>query len=154
MAAAITGLAALLHTSAIAFGALKWAGVGYLLYLAWTTLRERGTLIVEQSDSPPSTRGTVTTAVLVNLLNPKLTIFFFAFLPQFVGGGESQKALQMVALSLVFMGITFIVFAIYGALAAAVRDRVLSRPRVLAWIRRTFAASFIALSAKLAFSRQ
>jgi threonine/homoserine/homoserine lactone efflux protein len=154
MAAAITGLAALLHASAVAFSMLKWAGVAYLLYLAWATLRERGTLAVEERGTPPTTGSTIATAVLINLLNPKLTIFFFAFLPQFTGPGTSGELIHMVALSLVFMGITFVVFVIYGALAAGVRDQVLSRPRVLAWMRRTFAASFVALSAKLAFSRQ
>jgi threonine/homoserine/homoserine lactone efflux protein len=154
MAAAITGLAALLHTSAVAFSVLKWAGVAYLLYLAWTTLRERGTLTVEADNTRRSVRHTITTAVLINLLNPKLTVFFFAFLPQFVGPGEAGELLRMVALSLVFMALTFVVFAIYGTLAAAVRDQVISRPQVLTWMRRTFAASFVALSAKLAISRQ
>jgi threonine/homoserine/homoserine lactone efflux protein len=154
MVAAITGLAALLHASAVAFNVLKWAGVAYLLYLAWTTLRETGTLTVEASDAPRSARRTITTAVLINLLNPKLTIFFLAFLPQFVGSGGAGGLMRMVALSLVFMVITFVVFAIYGTLAAAVRDEVISRPRVLAWMRRAFAGSFVALGARLAFSRQ
>ena len=153
MAAAITGLAALLHTSAVAFSVLKWLGVAYLLYLAWSTLRERGTLAVDEEDAPASARKTIVTAVLINLLNPKLTIFFFAFLPQFVAPGDPSGLLRMVALSLVFMAITFVLFAIYGLLASAVRDQVISRPRVLAWMRRAFAGSFVALGAKLAFTR-
>jgi threonine/homoserine/homoserine lactone efflux protein len=154
MAAAITGLAALLHTSAVAFGVLKYVGVAYLFYLAWVTLRERGTLAVDEESAPGSVRKTITTAVLINLLNPKLTVFFFAFLPQFVAPGDPQGFLRMLALSLVFMAITFVVFAVYGVLAAAVREQVISRPRVLVWMRRVFAGSFVTLGAKLAFTRQ
>jgi threonine/homoserine/homoserine lactone efflux protein len=155
MAAAITGLAALLHTSAVAFGVLKYLGVAYLLYLAWSTLREKGTLAVEvEEDGPGSARKTITIAVLINILNPKLTIFFFAFLPQFVDAGGAQAVLHMLGLSAVFMLITLVVFAVYGIFAAAVRNQVISRPRVLAWMRRVFAGSFVALSAKLAFTRQ
>jgi threonine/homoserine/homoserine lactone efflux protein len=154
MAAAITGLAALLHTSAVAFGVLKYLGVAYLLYLAWSTLRENGALAVEEGEAPSSARKMVTTAVLINILNPKLTIFFFAFLPQFVNADGAQAVLHMLGLSAVFMLITLAVFAVYGVFAAAVREQVISRQRMLAWMRRVFASSFVALSAKLAFTRQ
>ena len=155
IAAAITGLAALLHTSAVAFGVLKYLGVAYLLYLAWTTLRETGSLAVEdQEDTPSSARKVITTAVLINLLNPKLTIFFFAFLPQFVSGDDAHGVLSMLGLSSVFMLVTFVVFALYGVFAAGVRNQVISRPRVMAWMRRVFAGSFLALGAKLALTRQ
>jgi threonine/homoserine/homoserine lactone efflux protein len=154
MAAAITGLAALLHTSAVAFGVLKYLGVAYLLYLAWSTLREKGSLAVEDEDAPSSARKVITTAVLINLLNPKLTIFFFAFLPQFVSSDDPHGVLSMLALSSVFMLITFAIFGLYGVFAAAVRDQVISRPRVMAWMRRLFAGSFVALGAKLALTRQ
>jgi threonine/homoserine/homoserine lactone efflux protein len=153
MAAAITGLAALLHTSAVAFSVLKYLGVAYLLYLAWFTLREKGTLAVDEEDAPASARRTIVTAVLINLLNPKLTIFFFAFLPQFVAPGDPNGLLHMAALSLAFMAMTFALFALYGLLASAVREQVISRPRVRAWMRRAFAGSFVALGAKLAFTR-
>jgi threonine/homoserine/homoserine lactone efflux protein len=153
MAAAITGLAALLHTSAVAFSVLKYLGVAYLLYLAWSTLREKGTLAVDEQDAPASARRTIVTAILINLLNPKLTIFFFAFLPQFVAPGDPNGLLHMAALSLAFMAMTFALFALYGLLASAVREQVLSRPRVLAWMRRAFAGSFVALGAKLALTR-
>jgi threonine/homoserine/homoserine lactone efflux protein len=154
MAAAITGLAALLHTSAVAFGVLKYLGVAYLLYLAWSTLRDGALAVEEEEDGPSSARKTITVAVLINILNPKLTIFFFAFLPQFVDAGGTQAVLRMLGLSAVFMLITLVVFAVYGVFAAAVRNQVISRPRVLAWMRRVFAGSFVALSAKLAFTRQ
>ena len=153
MAAAITGVAALLHTSAVAFGALKYLGVAYLLYMAWSTLKDTGTLAVED-DAPSSARKTITSGILINILNPKLTIFFFAFLPQFVSPDEPRGVVRMLELSAVFMLITFVVFAIYGVFAAAVREQVITRPRVLTWIRRLFAGSFVALGAKLALTRQ
>jgi threonine/homoserine/homoserine lactone efflux protein len=151
MAAAIVGLAAVLNASAVAFQTLKFAGVAYLLVMAWQTLREAGELRVEASGAPPrSSRRIIVSGVLVNLLNPKLSIFFLAFLPQFVGTHDDQRLLHMLALSGVFMLLTFVVFAIYGLFASAFRRQVLSRPRVLTWMRRTFAGAFVALGAKLA----
>ena len=150
MLAAVTGLAALLHTSALAFQVVKYAGVAYLLYMAWMTLREQGTLRVEPDRAPRSNGQVIASAVLVNVLNPKLSIFFFAFLPQFVSLGEASPLLRMVELSLVFMAMTLAVFVVYGVLAASVRDHVIARPRILAWMRRAFAAAFVALGAKLA----
>ena len=154
MAAAITGAAALLHTSAVAFNVLKYLGVAYLLYMAWSTLREQGVLAVEEEQSPASARKVITTGVLINILNPKLTTFFFAFLPQFVTPGEPQAFLRMIGLSAVFMALTFVVFSLYGVFAAAVRRQVETSPGALAWMRRVFAASFVALGAKLALTRQ
>jgi threonine/homoserine/homoserine lactone efflux protein len=148
--AAITGLAALLHTSAVAFGLLKYLGVAYLLYLAWSTLREKGALTVEEEAAPRSARRVIVSGVLINVLNPKLTIFFFAFLPQFVGAGEPSTLLRMLELSAVFMLLTLVVFVGYGVFAAAVRRHVVSRPRVMTWMRRVFAGAFVALGARLA----
>lgn len=154
MVAAITGLAALLHTSAIAFQTLKYLGVAYLLYLAWNTFRDKGALGVTPEGQPRSALQVITSAVLINLLNPKLTIFFFAFLPLFVRADEPNALARMLELSGVFMLATFVVFALYGLLAAAVRDHVLARPAVVAWMRRVFGASFVALAGKLAFTNQ
>ncbi|MEJ7628523.1 MAG: LysE family translocator [Nocardioidaceae bacterium] len=152
MVAAITGLAALLHTSAVAFQTLKWLGVGYLLYMAWNTLREKGPLSVQTDVAPRSARQVVGSGILINILNPKLSIFFFAFLPQFVSSGEPRYLVTMVELSLVFMLLTFVVFVGYGVFAASIRTHVISRPGVLAWMRRTFAGAFVALGAKLALA--
>jgi threonine/homoserine/homoserine lactone efflux protein len=152
MAAAIMGLAALLHASALAFQTFKYLGVAYLLYMAWSTLRERGALRVENHVGARSAIQVTVTAVLINLLNPKLSIFFFAFLPQFVSAGEAHPLSHMFVLSIVFMLMTFVVFGAYGLFAAAIRNHVVSRPRLLTWMRRTFAAAFIALGAKLAFA--
>jgi threonine/homoserine/homoserine lactone efflux protein len=152
MAAAITGLAALLHTSALAFEVIKYLGVAYLLYLAWTTLREHGALSVEADTTPKSARQVIVTGILINILNPKLSIFFFAFLPQFVSTTDPNALPRMLGLSAVFMLATFVIFAIYGVFAAAVRQHVVSRPRVLTWMRRAFAGAFVALGVKLAFT--
>lgn len=154
MAAAITGLAALLHASAVAFEAVRYLGVAYLLYLAWATLRERDGMQVGGGESPRSARQIVVTAVLVNILNPKLSIFFLAFLPQFVSPDGGGALREMLLLSAVFMTMTFVIFVGYGVFAAAVRDHVISRPRVLTWMRRTFAAGFVALGARLALSER
>ena len=152
MLAAIMGLAALLHTSALAFHTLKYLGVAYLLYMAWNTLRERGTLQVAQETDARSSLQVIGQAILINILNPKLTIFFFAFLPQFVTTGETAPLARMLELSAAFMALTFVVFVGYGLFAAAIRRNVISRPAVLTWMRRTFAAAFVALGAKLAFA--
>jgi len=152
MVAAITGLAALLHTSALAFQSLKYLGVAYLLYMAWGTLRDKGALTVEEETAPPSAIKVVISAILINILNPKLTIFFFAFLPQFVSANEPNAFLRMLELSAVFMLLTFVVFVGYGVFAAAVRNQVVSRPRVMTWMRRLFAGAFVALGARLALA--
>jgi len=152
MAAAILGLAALLHTSALAFQTLKYLGVAYLLYMAWMALREHGALKVEKDVSARSDLQVIVSAILVNVLNPKLSIFFFAFLPQFVTGNEPHPLSHMAMLSLVFMLLTFVVFVGYGVFAASIRNHVISRPRVMTWLRCTFAGAFAALGAKLAFA--
>jgi threonine/homoserine/homoserine lactone efflux protein len=152
MVAAIMGLAALLHTSAIAFQTLKYLGVAYLLYMAWMTLKEHGALQVKKQVGKKSALQVIVQAILINILNPKLSIFFFAFLPQFVSADEAQPLLRMSELSGVFMALTFVVFVGYGLFAASIRNHVISRPRVLTWMRRTFAGAFALLGAKLAFA--
>ena len=147
--AAITGLAALLQASGTAFQILKYAGVVYLLYMAWATWRDTGVLRVEDAPQPTSRRAVIVSGITLNLLNPKLTIFFFAFLPQFVPAGDGSLP-AMLGLSAVFMVMTFVVFTVYGVCAAALRDRVLARPRLVDRIRKGFAASFAVLGARLA----
>jgi threonine/homoserine/homoserine lactone efflux protein len=152
MAAAIMGLAALLHTSAMAFETLKYLGVAYLLYMAWNALKEKGALSVEKEVGPRSATHVIVSAILINILNPKLSIFFFAFLPQFVSADEPHPLSRMFELSGVFMLLTFAVFVGYGLFAASIRNHVISRPQVLTWMRRTFAAAFVALGVKLALA--
>jgi threonine/homoserine/homoserine lactone efflux protein len=154
MAAAIMGLAALLHTSALAFQTLKYLGVAYLLYMAWNALKEKGALRIDQEVDAKSATQVIISAILINILNPKLSIFFFAFLPQFVSTREAHPLARMLELSGVFMLMTLVVFVIYGLFAAAVRTQIISRPRVLTWMRRSFAAAFAALGAKLAFAER
>ncbi|MEW9806629.1 LysE family translocator [Mesorhizobium sp. ZMM04-5] len=154
LVAALTGLAALLHASALAFEIVKYAGVAYLLYMAWQTLRANGVLKVEAGADQRSSLRIVTDGVLVNILNPKLSIFFVAFLPQFITPGDPSPLARMLELSGVFMAATFIVFAIYGVFAAAMRDRVVGSPVVMAWMRRSFAAAFVALGARLALTER
>jgi threonine/homoserine/homoserine lactone efflux protein len=149
MMAAITGLAALFNANTLAFQILRYLGVAYLVYMAWSTLRDKDALTAETDTEPKSALRVIVSGILINILNPKLTIFFFAFLPQFVSPNESHAVLRMVELSAIFMLITLVVFVGYGVFAAAARNHVISRPKVMAWMRRTFAAAFVALGAKL-----
>ena len=150
LVATVTGVAALMHASAVAFHTLQVAGVVYLLYLAWLTWRDHTPLTVDEEETPRSDWQVIRTAVLINLLNPKLTIFFVAFLPQFVRPGSDDALLRMLGLSGVFMLATFVVFAVYGAVAAGLRRQVLSRPRVVRRMRQVFAGTYVALAGRLA----
>jgi threonine/homoserine/homoserine lactone efflux protein len=150
--AAIVGLAAVLQASAVAFQTLKYLGVAYLLYLAWITIRESGSLAVDQQAPTLRAWDVIRSAILVNILNPKLSLFFFAFLPQFIDPRDSHPIATMTGLSTVFMVMTFVVFLAYGLLAARARDLILARPKVMAWMRRTFAVAFVGLAAKLAIA--
>lgn len=152
MLASIVGLAALLHASAMAFQTIKYLGVAYLFYMAWTILRDGGALDVSEDRRPMSAWQTLRNSTLINVLNPKLSLFFLAFLPQFVPTATAHPTLTMVMLAAVFMALTFIVFVGYGACAALARDYVVSRPAVMVWLRRSFAATFGALGLRLAFA--
>ncbi|MCB2127521.1 MAG: LysE family translocator [Rhodobacteraceae bacterium] len=147
---AMVGLAALLHSSAVLFQTVKFAGVAYLMWMAWGTLRGSGGLSVTAAAPQPVGR-IVWRGVLLNLLNPKIPMFFLAFLPQFISPGDGTRAI--VALGLGFAAVTFAVFLGYAALAALGRGAVLSRPSVMTWMRRAFAASFAALGLRLALER-
>ncbi|MCB2412016.1 LysE family translocator [Demequina sp. TTPB684] len=150
LVAAITGLAAVVHASAVAFSTLKWAGVAYLVYLAWLTWRDRTDLQAAADTKALPAWRIVRRAVLTNLLNPKLTVFFFAFLPQFVAADDPAAWRAMTGLGVVFMAMTFLVFAGYGLFASALRERVLTRPAVVQWMRRGFAAAYVGLAGRLA----
>jgi len=152
--ATVIGLAALMHASAVAFQLLKYAGVAYLLYVALVTWKDKTAFAVEGTPSPVRARSLVIKAILLNILNPKLTIFFLAFLPQFVEQGASSPLMQLLLLSGVFMAMTFAVFVLYGLLAHAFRRAVIESPRLRSWLRRGFAAAFAGLGAKLALSER
>lgn len=154
IAAAMLGLAALLHTSALAFDVVKYAGVAYLLYMAWGAWQEHGSLRVDRAEDRRTALRVIIDGVLINILNPKLSIFFVAFLPQFVDAADPRPLLRMAELSGWFMLATFAVFCLYGTLAAALRGQVLVRPRVMAWVRRSFAAAFAGMAARLALAER
>jgi threonine/homoserine/homoserine lactone efflux protein len=150
--ATILGLAAVMHTSALAFQVLKYAGVAYLLYIAWATWRDKSAFAIDEAPSVSTAAGLVVKAFLLNILNPKLTIFFLAFLPQFVRPESGAPLLQLLVLSAVFMAMTFVVFVAYGMLAHGFRHAVVESPRVQSWLRRSFAATFAGLGANLALT--
>ncbi|WP_203141824.1 LysE family translocator [Marinobacter mangrovi] len=150
--ATILGLAAIMHTSAVAFQVLKYAGVAYLLYLAIATWRDRSAFSVQDVRRKGGVASLVLRAFLLNILNPKLTIFFLAFLPQFVATDSLSPLAQLLGLSGVFMAMTFVVFVIYGQLAHAFRTVVIESPKVQGWLRRGFAAAFAGLGVQLALT--
>lgn len=150
--ASIIGLAAILHTSALAFQIVKYLGVAYLFYMAWTIMKDGGTLDVAEETAPVTTARTVLNGMLLNVLNPKLSLFFMAFLPQFVPLEARGATLDLMLLAAVFMGLTFIIFVGYGACAAMARDYVIARPVVMTWLKRTFAGTFGFLGLRLALS--
>jgi threonine/homoserine/homoserine lactone efflux protein len=152
--ATVLGLAAVMNTSAVAFQTLKYAGVAYLLYLAFATWKDKSAFAVYESTSASTAWGIMIKAFLLNILNPKLTIFFLAFLPQFVATGSDNPLTQMLILSSVFMAMTFAVFVVYGFLAHSFRKVVIESPRVQNWLRRTFSIAFVGLGANLAISER
>ena len=154
LAAAILGVAALLYASAMAFQALKLLGVIYLLYMAWVMIRDQRSVTIETNNTGASDREVIQSAILVNALNPKLAIFFFAFLPQFVHADDPRFLARMLALCGVCMALTLVVFVGYGLLAGALHLQIVSRPRVVAWLRRSFAAAFVVLGLRLAVAER
>ncbi|WP_284319463.1 LysE family translocator [Dyella acidisoli] len=152
MTVAVLGLAALFRTSAFAFELLKYLGAAYLLYMAWSTLRDRSAFDPSKEVAARSPLRIIVSAILLNLLNPKLPIFFLAFLPQFIAKSDPAPVMHMLALSAVFMLMTLVVFMVYGVFASFMRTHVLARPQVTSWLRRIFAVGFVALSLKLVLS--
>jgi len=150
--ASIVGLAAVLHTSALAFQIVKYLGVAYLFYMAWNVLREGGALQVSGRRATTSGIKIIIDGLLLNILNPKLSLFFLAFLPQFVPSETSEPTYYMLGLAAIFMLLTFVVFVGYGAFASATRRYIISKPGVMAWLRRCFAGVFGALAVRLALS--
>jgi len=148
--AATFGLAALLHTSALLFQIVKFAGVAYLLYLAYQALRSGGALSVSRRRDVDSAWRIAKRGALINILNPKLSIFFLALLPPFLSGNAATAAAEMIGLGAIFMGLTFAVFVLYGVFAAAARDWILASERAMRWLNRGFATIFAGLGARLA----
>lgn len=153
LAAATLGLAALLHTSAVLFQIVKYAGVAYLLYLAWQTLQADGALAVGTPRAPEAGWRIARRGALINILNPKLSIFFLALLPPFLSGSPATATAEMTLMGAIFMAMTFAVFALYGSFAAAARRWMLGSATVMRWLNRSFAAIFAALAGRLALER-
>ncbi|MEO0864873.1 MAG: LysE family translocator [Pseudomonadota bacterium] len=151
--AATLGLAAILHTSAVLFNIVKFAGVAYLLYLAWGSLKSDGALAIRSDTSTEAGWRIARRGALINILNPKLSIFFLALLPPFLSGNAATATVEMTAMGAVFMAMTFAVFVLYGSFAAAARRWILGSERVMKWLSRSFAGIFAALAGRLAFER-
>jgi len=151
MAAAIAGLATLLHTSAVLFQTFKWVGIVYLLYLAWSILKEDGPIQFNTEGKTGALYNVAVTGFLINILNPKLSIFFLAFVPQFMPADTASQLARMLSLSGIFMAMTFVVFIGYGAFAAKIRRFVHRTPSGVGWLQRGFSAAFVMLGARLAF---
>ena len=153
--AAAAGLSAILATSATAFIAVKLAGAAYLIYLGvrYIMMRDHDFALVSTAPSRDAWKA-YRQGVVTNVLNPKVALFFLAFLPQFIAADEIYPLARMLELSGAFMLMTFVVFVLYGLFAALVRDRVVSRPQVMKWLRRAFAGGFALLGARLAFAER
>lgn len=152
MALALSGAAVMLAASPFAFEALKWLGVAYLLYLAWGTWRQTGALAPSTEEHETSARRVIGNAVLVNLLNPKPTLFFLVFLPMFVDPRAEGAVLRMAGMGLAFMAVTLVIFTAYAIGAAWLRRYVIEKPRVMRGIGRGFAICFVGLAGMLAIT--
>ncbi|MEM8542096.1 MAG: LysE family translocator [Pseudomonadota bacterium] len=152
--ASVVGLAALLHASALAFNVVKYLGVLYLFYMAWSVVRDGSLLDVKEDRAKKSDWRITRDAIALNSLNPKLSVFFLAFLPQFVSADAVNPTLSMLGLALTFMTMTFLVFIIYGGLASMAREYVITKPSVMRWLKRSFAGAFTLLGLRLAFSER
>ena len=152
--ASILGLSVILHVSSLAFQTVKYAGAAYLLYLAWSMWRETGALRFDAPERRDELKRIAIRGFLINILNPKLSIFFLAFLPLFVSPQAASPTGQMFLLSGVFMAMTLFIFILYGFFANGVRNHVVNSPIVIQWLQRSFAAVFAALGVKLALSEQ
>ena len=151
MLAAMLGLSAVMQAGSVAFEVVRWAGVAYLVFMGASMIREAGTLPLDGEDAPAEPMGHVVhRAILLNVLNPKLTVFFFAFLPQFLDASPGPFDAELIWLGAVFMLMTFAVFAVYAYASAAFRDLVLAAPVVRRWVERALGAFLIGFAAKLA----
>lgn len=154
--ASITGLAALLQASAWAYALLTWAGIAYLFYLAAMTWSDPGHDLTATATATATTKAPASIrtsrvlrdGVVLNLLNPKLTLFFVAFLPQFVPAGDDSTA-TMATLGGIFMLLTLIVFVVYGLGATTLRPLLRRHPMLAGHANKAFAATYVLIAAVL-----
>jgi threonine/homoserine/homoserine lactone efflux protein len=152
--ASILGLSALLNMSAQTFSVLKIAGSAYLLHLAWNMWREAGTLEINRKSVETNVIQIAMKAIAINLLNPKLTIFFFTFLPLFVPENSPSATMEMISLSIVFMAMTFIIFALYGILASGISAYLMNSTKLVKRFQQAFAVILAAFAVKLVLSEK
>ena len=152
--AAALGISALLYSSAYAFTILKFAGAAYLLYLAFKSLKEQSLILRQENGTPPNGFAMFRRGFIMNVLNPKVALFFLAFLPQFVSGGAGNAALQMLLLGVIFMVQAAVLFSIIGWMSGSVGALVLKRPHIGKYFGWLSAGIFASLGVKLALARQ
>jgi threonine/homoserine/homoserine lactone efflux protein len=151
---ATLGLGAILRTSEWLFVLLKLAGAAYLVVLGVQLLRTRAQRIASAGGTARSLARLFTDGALSNVSNPKIAIFYFAFLPQFVAPGAEHPTAAVFALGLLFAALTFVVKGPVGLAAGALSGWLRRRPAVLQWLYRSSGAVLIALGVKLAFERR
>lgn len=154
LTASVLGLSAILHMSALVFQVLKIVGALYLLYLAWGMWHDTGMLKFDQSDQKTNAYQITLKGVLINILNPKLTLFFFAFLPLFVSSDAGSPTQQMLGLGTVFMLLTLLIFVLYGILASGVSSYLINSPKIIRRVQKSFALVFAGLAIRLAVSER
>ena len=147
--ASILGISAIMHMSAQAFFLIKLTGSAYLLYLAWGMLRSTSTLEINEANNNISFMQIILKAIAINVLNPKLTLFFLSFLPQFIKSGGPNIKFQMILLSILFMSMTLIIFIMYGVLANKVRCWIKKSKTFMKRIQQVFAVIFAGLAVRL-----
>ena len=152
--AAALGISALLYSSATAFQILKFAGAGYLLFLAWRALKEQQILLPQGATDGRSLRSLFRRGFVMNVINPKVALFFLAFLPQFVSPGSENASLQMFLLGLLFMAQAVVVFSVIGWLSGSVGHVILKRPRIARWFGWLTAGVFASLGIRLALAER
>jgi len=152
LTAAVLGLSALMHMSAIVFQVMKYAGAAYLLFLAFSMWRDKGELSIDASHEKNGWLKIVLRGFLINILNPKLTLFFLAFLPLFIPSESSSPVISISFLGSIFMGITLLIFTLYGFIADIVRAYIAGKPEMFNIIKKSFAVALGAFGLKLALT--
>jgi threonine/homoserine/homoserine lactone efflux protein len=155
MLAAMLGLSGIMQAGSAVFEVVRWAGVAYLVFLGFSMIREAGAVPLEDGNAPVDSAGSIVwRGILLNVLNPKLTLFFFAFLPQLLDASPGLLDARLIGLGGIFMLMTLAVFAVYALASAAARDLILSAPVVRRWVERALGAFLIAFAARLALTDQ
>jgi len=154
IAAVALGVAAIFKTSAIAFTVLKVAGAAYLLYLAWQAFRAGTAKIATSNEKPIGGISLYSRGILMNVTNPKVAIFFLAFLPQFADPSRGPIPVQIIALGAIFMATAFAIFSLISWAASRIGDWLKKSERAQVGINRLAGTVFVLLACRLALSKQ